>query len=47
MAGFLVAVAERLADEVGKAVRDQLEYILRSLCIYHVCSREGLSIEGI
>lgn len=51
MASFLRSVAERLADEeVGKAVRDQLVYILRSLSIYHVGSGEpvkGLSINGI
>ena len=50
MASFLVAVPERLADEVGEAVRDQLVYILRSLGIYRVSSREpmkALSIDGI
>lgn len=50
MTGFLVAMAERLLDEVGEAVRDQLLYILRCLGIYHVSSREPmkvLSIDGI
>lgn len=50
MASFLVVVAERLLDEVGEAVRDQPVYILRSLGIYHVSSREPmkvLSINGI